>query len=115
MAASALADQTIAAAQGLAAELRPGALDHLGLTEALAQRNRQFRWRSGLTCTLDVAEPLPALPPAEKSACFAGLHSTTQLRHAGTIVMRSFTASWSGFSRRLMLSGAGRVHRGTTA
>jgi PAS domain S-box-containing protein len=62
VAASALTDQTIAAVQNLAAELRPGALDHLGLADALAQRTREFRQRSGVACTLKAAEPLPALP-----------------------------------------------------
>lgn len=70
VAASALTDQTIATVQKLAAELRPGALDHLGLAAALAQRARQFRQRSGVACTLDVAEPLPALPPAVADELF---------------------------------------------
>ena len=60
--ASALIDESIARVQKLAAELRPGALDHLGLAAALAQRARQFQRRSGVECTLDVAEPMPALP-----------------------------------------------------
>jgi PAS domain S-box-containing protein len=62
VAASALTDQTIAAVQNLAAGLRPVALEHLGLADALAQRTREFRQHSGVPCTLDVAEPLPALP-----------------------------------------------------
>jgi two-component system, NarL family, sensor histidine kinase UhpB len=62
--ASVLIDQTIAAVQNLAAELRPGALDHLGLAAALAQRARQFQQRSGVACSLEVAEPIPELPPA---------------------------------------------------
>ena len=62
MAASALIDESIARVQNLAADLRPGALDHLGLAAALAQRARQFQRRSGVECTLDVAEPMPALP-----------------------------------------------------
>ena len=60
--ASALVDQSIATVQKLAADLRPGALDHLGLAAALAQRARQFTKRSGVSCTLEVAEPLPQLP-----------------------------------------------------
>lgn len=61
--ASVLIDQTIAVVHRLASELRPGALDHLGLAAALAQRARQFRQRSGIACTLEVSESLPALPP----------------------------------------------------
>lgn len=61
--ASVLIDQTIAVVQRLASELRPGALDHLGLAAALAQRARQFQQRSGVACTLDVTEGLPALAP----------------------------------------------------
>jgi PAS domain S-box-containing protein len=64
VAALVLTDQTIAAVQNLASELRPGALDHLGLAAALAQRARQFQQRSGIVCTLAVTEPLPELPPA---------------------------------------------------
>lgn len=62
VAASALVDQTLAAVQKLASELRPGSLDHLGLAAALAQSARHFQQRSGVACTLEVADPLPELP-----------------------------------------------------
>jgi PAS domain S-box-containing protein len=70
VAASALIDQTIAAVQKLASDLRPGALDHLGLADALAQRAREFRQRSGMACALEAAEPLPALPTAVADELF---------------------------------------------
>ncbi len=64
VAASELADQTIAAVQRLAVELRPGSLDHLGLTGALAQRALQFERSSGVPRALDLDEPLPRMPQA---------------------------------------------------
>ena len=62
--ASALNDQTIATVQRLAAELRPAALDQLGLAAALAQRARQFQQSTGVICTVHSATDLPALPLA---------------------------------------------------
>ena len=70
VAASELNEQTIATVQKLSAELRPGALDHLGLAAALAERARQFQQRSGVTCTLVVAEPAPELPRALANELF---------------------------------------------
>ncbi|MFN0079629.1 MAG: PAS domain S-box protein [Prosthecobacter sp.] len=63
VAASELADATIATVQKIAAELRPGTLDHLGLEAALNQEARRFRERSGVRCVVVIAESLPALPP----------------------------------------------------
>ena len=68
--ASALIDESIARVHKLAAELRPGALDHLGLAATLAQCARQFQQRCSVACTLNVAQPLPALPSAEADELF---------------------------------------------
>ena len=70
VAAAELNDLTISTVQKLAAELRPGVLDQLGLPAALAQRVRQFRQRTGLGCTLHCAEELAALPNALASELF---------------------------------------------
>ena len=70
VAAAELNDLTITTVQKLAAELRPGALDQLGLPAALAQRVRQFEQRTGLACTLHCAEELAALPVALASELF---------------------------------------------
>ncbi len=60
--ASELADATIATVQKIAAELRPGALDHLGLAAALAQEARRFEERSGISCTFSEDGTWGALP-----------------------------------------------------
>ena len=70
VAASELNEQTIATVQKLSAELRPGALDQLGLAAALAERARQFQQRTGITCTLVVAERPPELPRAVATELF---------------------------------------------
>ena len=63
VAASELTDATIAAVQKIAAELRPGALDKLGLAAALTQRARRFQERTSIACTVRVAEDdLPLRP-----------------------------------------------------
>jgi len=84
VAASALNEQTIATVQKLAAELRPEALDQLGLSAALAQRARQFQQRTGVTCTVASADDLPPLPAAMASELFyiAQEALTNVARHA---------------------------------
>ena len=64
VAASELADQTVASVQRIAAELRPGALDRLGLVPALRQEARRFQNRTGIECLARVDEATPE-PPAE--------------------------------------------------
>ena len=78
----------------LAAELRPGALDHLGLAAALSQRARQFQRRSGVACTPDVAEPLPALPAAVADERFHIFQEalTNVARHAQATQVQSCAA-----------------------
>ncbi|MCY7305873.1 MAG: PAS domain S-box protein [Rhodoferax sp.] len=84
VAASALNEETIAAVQKLAAELRPAALDQLGLGAALAQRARQFQQRTGVTCTVAGADDLPPLPAAVATELFyiAQEALTNVARHA---------------------------------
>ena len=70
VAASELADATIATVQKIAAELRPGALDDLGLEAALHQKARGFQERTGLSCVLVAAAACPELPPAIANELF---------------------------------------------
>ena len=60
-----LLDRVVAASEAadasIAAELRPGALDKLGLAAALTQEARQFQERSGVKCAVVGTEPDPAL------------------------------------------------------
>ena len=68
--ASGVVDEILAAVQRLAAELRPGALDHLGLAAALAQKVRRFHERNGVPCTLVIGDGLPNLPPTVSCELF---------------------------------------------
>jgi len=54
--ASDLTDQTIRCLQNIAAELRPGALDSLGLATAIKQEASRFQERAGLACHVVIPE-----------------------------------------------------------
>jgi two-component system sensor histidine kinase UhpB len=54
--ASDLTDQTIRCLQNIAAELRPGALDSLGLATAIKQEASRFQERAGISCHVGVPE-----------------------------------------------------------
>jgi PAS domain S-box-containing protein len=83
--ATELADQTAAAVQRIAAELRPGALDRLGLVPALRQEARVFQSRTGIACEarLDegMAEPSPEVATTLYRICQEAM--TNVSRHAG--------------------------------
>lgn len=57
-----LLDQMVVSVRRIAADLRPAALDKLGLATALEQEARQLRERVGVGCTVEVSGPLPELP-----------------------------------------------------
>jgi PAS domain S-box-containing protein len=82
--AAELADQTTAAVQRIAAELRPGALDRLGLVPALRQEARRFQERTGIPCQIDLDESLPEPPPEVATALYRiGQEAMTNVsRHA---------------------------------
>ena len=58
-----LADATVKAVQRIAAELRPGILDELGLPTALQYEAGRFEERTGIACRLTVPGDASALPP----------------------------------------------------
>ncbi|MGQ0604543.1 MAG: sensor histidine kinase, partial [Anaerolineales bacterium] len=68
--ASRLVDDTIKEVRQISADLRPGALDDLGLEAAIDWQLRDFEQRTGLACRLltDEAEPLAITPEAATSA-----------------------------------------------
>ncbi len=70
--------------QRIAAELRPTALDHLGLVSALRQRAREFERRSGVRCSVQVvgAEPQPAASLANELFYIVQEALTNVARHA---------------------------------
>jgi signal transduction histidine kinase len=59
--ASSLVGQTVTTVQRIAADLRPSALDRLGLGAALRHEGRRFQERTGVACEVVVVEPLPRL------------------------------------------------------
>jgi signal transduction histidine kinase len=85
VAASELADQTVASVQRIAAELRPGALDRLGLVPALRQEVRRFQERTGIACQAQVDEAAPEATPEVATALYRICQEalTNVSRHAG--------------------------------
>ena len=79
-----MTDATVKTVQRIAAELRPGILDKLGLPIALQYEATRFQERTGIACRLVVpAETLP-LPPEVATAFFRIFQEalTNVARHA---------------------------------
>jgi len=92
VAASELADQTVASVQRIAAELRPGALDRLGLGPALRQEARRFQQRTSVPCEARIDEAAPE-PPAEVATalyriCQEAMTNVSRHAGAGHVVVR---------------------------
>lgn len=79
-----LTDTTVEMVQRIAAELRPGILDKLGLAMALQYELTQFEGRTGLSCKLTVPDEEPALSPEAATAFFRIFQEalTNVARHA---------------------------------
>jgi signal transduction histidine kinase len=82
--ASQLADQTMAAVQRIAAELRPAMLDSLGLIAALRYEAGQFQSRTGLRVKLDLPADNLKVDSAVSTAAYRILQEilTNVARHA---------------------------------
>jgi PAS domain S-box-containing protein len=70
VAASTLVDHTVRTVQRLALELRPGALDRLGLAAALRHEVRRFGRHTGLACRACIPDPLPEVRPEVATALY---------------------------------------------
>jgi PAS domain S-box-containing protein len=70
VAASDLTDSLARSVQRIAAELRPGILDRLGLPAALAHGAEEFQQRTGITCRLKCPGEEPALSDETATAVF---------------------------------------------
>jgi len=83
--ATELVDATAKAVQRIAAELRPGILDKLGLVMALRYETRQFQQRTGITTQLEAPEAELGLPEPVATAVFRICQEalTNVARHAG--------------------------------
>ncbi len=81
---SGLVDDTVASVQRIASQLRPTALDHLGLGTALIDEAGHFSQRSGIPCAM-VVESFPnTLPPEVSTTAFRIFQEaiTNVARHA---------------------------------
>jgi len=78
-------DSTIQTVRRISTELRPGVLDHLGLTAALEWQANEFQNRTGIKCDVraNVSEPLP--DPNLSTTFFRIFQETLTnvIRHAG--------------------------------
>ena len=79
-----LTDATVKTVQRIAAELRPGILDKLGLPMALQYEAARFEERTGIACRLVVPDDSLALPPEAATAFFRVFQEalTNVSRHA---------------------------------
>ncbi len=80
-----LTDAVIKAVQAIATDLRPGVLDTLGLTVALAFEARRFQERTGTTCVVEGPPELPRLSQEVTTALFRIFQEclTNVARHSG--------------------------------
>ena len=78
-------NDTTVIVQELAAQLRPGVLDRLGLCSAIQFELRRFQARAGIECRTSVPASLPALAPDVATALFRILQEclANVARHAG--------------------------------
>lgn len=83
--ACSLCDQTITSVQRIAAELRPGVLDRLGLSTALGYEAKRFTQRTGIPCEVTLPEnPAPEDPVLSTTVFRIFQEALTNVaRHAG--------------------------------
>jgi two-component system sensor histidine kinase UhpB len=86
---SELTDAIIKAVQGIAAELRPGVLDSLGLKSALEFEARRFQERTGTECVVEASVEIPPLSPEVTTALFRIFQEclTNVARHSGATLV----------------------------
>jgi len=77
--------QLLTGVQSIAADLRPDALDRLGLQDALVQEAKRFQERTGIAVAVDAAGLPDDIPPAVATATYRIFQEamTNVLRHAG--------------------------------
>ena len=91
VAATELVDSTITTVQKIAAELRPGVLDRLGLGVGLQYEGRRFEERTSLPCVVRVPEQELALPGELATALFRIFQEslTNVTRHANATAVEA--------------------------
>lgn len=100
-----LADATIGTVQRIAADLRPGILDKLGLGNALVYEAALFEERSGIVCTVEMAEEDSSTDPEIATSCFRIFQEalTNAARHANATrieVVLSSEGDWTNLKVR---------------
>lgn len=96
----ALVDNTIATVQRISVELRPSALDSLGLVAAVRDEARRFEARSGIATLVEVGAGLPSPPPDVATAMFRILQElmSNVVRHSHArslrIALREVDDQW---------------------
>jgi signal transduction histidine kinase len=90
VAADATADEMIGTVQRIAAELRPGILDNLGLTAALRHESGQFESRTGVRMVLNLPDGPLSLPPEISTTAYRVFQEmlTNVARHAEATEVR---------------------------
>jgi len=98
VAATELSDALAKSVQRIAAELRPGILDRLGLVSALAYEAEQFQQRTGIVCHLKMPSEEPALSIDAVTAVFRIFQEamTNIARHAEASVVKVELQSAAG-------------------
>ncbi|QXD15648.1 PAS domain S-box protein [Rhodocaloribacter litoris] len=78
-------DDTVQVVRRIAADLRPGVLDDLGLVAALEWEAQKFEQRTGIACTFDAETEAPPLDTQQATAIFRVVQEllTNVARHAG--------------------------------
>jgi PAS domain S-box-containing protein len=105
-----LVNGTIESVRRIARELRPAALDDLGLVPALRAHLRDFQQRTGLTCQLRATPEEVNLAPDVATALFriAQEALTNAARHSqGTVVVVSLSVGKRGLSMSIRDNGVG--------
>jgi two-component system sensor histidine kinase UhpB len=87
---SEMAESAIQSVQRIATDLRPAALDNLGLVEALQEEARRFELRSGVSCKLRLPAERLGLLPETSTAIFRVFQEalTNVARHADATGVR---------------------------
>ena len=81
---SGLVDTTITAVQRISSELRPGVLDHLGLSAAIEWQAKEFMEQTGITCSAVISNDLSVADQSISTAVFRIVQETLTnvIRHS---------------------------------
>ena len=82
---SSIVNDTIKTVRKISSKLRPQLLDELGFVPAIERFSRELQTRTGIRCTLSIAEKDLQMPPAISSTLFRIFQeaATNTARHAG--------------------------------